>query len=107
VVLRSGTNDDADSQRVHIAVAALREVQRAEVNRLDERVRAIEEKVVTQRCELSLARYQIGELTKRLDRVEANRLPLQVASITLVTILSVIGGTAALLAILKALGVLH
>jgi len=107
VALKSGTDGETDSQRVEIAFAALREVQRSELDRLDERARAIEEKVLAMGTELSLCRYQVGELTKRLDDLEANRLRLQVVGIVLATILAFIFLTAAVLAIFKALGLLR
>src|SRR5438105_2886080 len=107
VALKSGTDGEADSQRVEMAFAALREVQRAELDRLDERARAIEEKVLAMRSELSLCHYQVGDLTKRVDDLQENRLRLQVVGIVLATILAFVFLTAALLAIFKALGLLH
>jgi hypothetical protein len=107
--------DQEVSMRVEAVVAELRLVQQAQAEAVEQRVRAVEEKFpdaaqfqkYADANELFLA-FQIGELVKRMDRIEDKQLSRsQVAGIIIATLVAAIGMTAALFAIFKALGLLH
>jgi hypothetical protein len=111
---QTNLNDEV-AHRVEAAVAELRLVQQAQSEAVEGRVRAIEAKFpdtaefqkYADANELFLA-FQIGEVVKRIDRIEHKQLSrTQVAGIVLVTLVAAVGLTVGLLAIFKAFGVLH
>ena len=102
-------------RRVEAAMETLRAAQAAQVEGFEQRVRAIEEKFPepaefqkhADASSLFLA-YQVGELKKRIDAIDAKLINrTQVAGIALATLLSAVAVTAGLLAIFKALNLIH
>lgn len=103
------------ARRVELATNALLDVQRAQAEGLELRMRVVEEKFpdpaqfqkFADANQLLLA-YQLGELAKRVDRIDEKQLTrTQVAGIVITTIATAIGVIAALFNTLKAAGLLH
>ena len=110
------TVEQEAATRAEATITELRRLQEARANAIEERMRAIEEKLPdagqAQRYALSnelyLLAFELGELSKRIDRIEDKQITrTQVAGIVITTLLAAIAVTAALFAIFKTLGLLH
>jgi hypothetical protein len=108
--------DEEAATRAETAITELQRIEQARADAIEERMRAIEEKLpdaekaerYAHSNELYLLAFELGELSKRIDRIEDKQITrTQVAGIVITTLLAAIAVTAALFMILKALGVLH
>ena len=109
-------DEEAAAARAEAAISELQRVEQARAEAIGERIRAIEEKLPdagqAQRYalsnELCLLAFELGELSRRIDRIEDKQITrTQVVGIVISTLLAAIAAIAALFAIFKALGLVH